>query len=269
MNLKIKFEFETDVGKSRKNNEDNALVDNELSLALIADGMGGHNSGEVASNIAVTVTRDKFAEMLATQIKPPEYDENFSLEANQLAFAAKLANSIIHEAATSDKKNKGMGTTLSAVYFGKKNKLSIAHIGDSRVYLARGSVLKQLTTDHSLVMEHVRKGVMTKEQADRSPLQNILTKALGTQKNPSIDIYELLLEANDRIILCTDGLFKAISEEDMMRVIMENLDDKTSCQKLVETANINGGPDNITVILGSVTKKSLKETFKSMFNLEK
>ncbi|MCK5106832.1 MAG: Stp1/IreP family PP2C-type Ser/Thr phosphatase [Elusimicrobiales bacterium] len=263
MNFKIKFECLSDVGKSRKNNEDNVLVSDELDLAIVADGMGGHNSGEVASKIAVTVTKEKYESMTLTQSKPSEYDEKHSMKANQLAFAIKLANSVIYEAGNTAKDNKGMGTTASALLL-NKDKYSIAHIGDSRIYLLRKNVLQQLTEDHSLVMEHVKKGLLTREQADKSPLQNILTRALGTQKNPAVDIYELPVEEHDRVILCSDGLFKAMSEEDMVKILNEESDDKKACEKLVETANINGGPDNVTVIIGTIQKKNWKESIKDM-----
>ncbi|MCK5358894.1 MAG: SpoIIE family protein phosphatase, partial [Elusimicrobiales bacterium] len=104
----------------------------------------------------------------------------------------------------------------------------------------------------------------TREQADKSPLQNILTRALGTQKNPAVDIYELPVEEHDRVILCSDGLFKAMSEEDMVKILNEESDDKKACEKLVETANINGGPDNVTVIIGTIQKKNWKESIKDM-----
>ena len=263
MNFKIKFECLSDVGKSRKNNEDNVLVSDELDLAIVADGMGGHNSGEVASKIAVTVTKEKYESMTLTQSKPSEYDEKHSMKANQLAFAIKLANSVIYEAGNTAKDNKGMGTTASALLL-NKDKYSIAHIGDSRIYLLRKNVLQQLTEDHSLVMEHVKKGLLTKEQAHKSPLQNILTRALGTQKNPAVDIYELPVQEHDRVILCSDGLFKAMSEEDMVKILNEEADDKKACEKLVETANINGGPDNVTVIIGTIQKKNWKESIKDM-----
>ena len=263
MKFKVEFKYLSDVGKSRKNNEDNVLVADELDFAIVADGMGGHNSGEVASKIAVSVTKEKYESMAMTQVKPPDYDEKYSLRANQLAFAVKLANSIIYEAGNSDKNNTGMGTTASALVL-NGGKFSIAHVGDSRIYLLRKNILQQLTTDHSLVMEHVKKGLLTKEQADKSPLQNILTRALGTQKNPGVDIYEVPVEDQDRVILCSDGLFKAMSEEDMVKIINENEDNHKACAKLVETANINGGPDNITVVIGLIQKKNWKETIKDV-----
>lgn len=262
--FKLEFAAATDMGKVRKNNEDSYLLDPALELAIVADGMGGHNSGEVASQLAVKVTRDKYESMKNTGMKPSPFNDKFSLEANQLGFAVQLANSVIYEAGSAGPDNKGMGTTLSAALL-NKSKLSIAHIGDSRIYLLRQGAMQQLTEDHSLVMEHVRKGLLTREQADVSPLQNILTRALGTQKAPAVDLVETELEENDRLLFCTDGLFKAVKEAQLQEMIRLQPDDGKACAELVTAANAAGGPDNITVIIGTVRKKSFKENLKDMF----
>jgi len=263
MTFKIDFAAASDMGKVRKNNEDSYLLAPELELAIVADGMGGHNSGEVASSLAVKVTRDKYESMKRTGMKPNPYNDKVSLEANQLGFAVQLANAVIYEAGSAGPENKGMGTTLSAALL-VGSKLAIAHIGDSRIYLLRGDAMQQLTEDHSLVMEHVKKGLLTKEQAEVSPLQNILTRALGTQKSPPVDLVETQLEAGDRLLFCTDGLFKAVKEAKLHEMIKRQPDNAKMCAELLATANANGGPDNITVILGSVQKKTLKETLKDM-----
>ncbi|HCC47330.1 MAG TPA: Stp1/IreP family PP2C-type Ser/Thr phosphatase [Elusimicrobia bacterium] len=264
MSFKIEFAAASDMGKVRKNNEDSFLLAPELELAIVADGMGGHNSGEVASSLAVKVTRDKFESMKRTGMKPSPYNDKFSLESNQLGFAVQLANSVIYEAGTAGPDNKGMGTTLSSALL-NKDKLCIAHIGDSRIYLLRSGAMQQLTEDHSLVMEHVKKGLLTKEQADVSPLQNILTRALGTQKAPAVDLVETVLEEGDRLLFCTDGLFKAVKEDKLLEMLKIEKDDAKACADLVAAANANGGPDNVTVILGTVRKKSFKENIKDMF----
>lgn len=264
MTYKIEFAAASDMGKVRKNNEDSFLVDAGLELAAIADGMGGHNSGEVASQLAVKVTRDKYESMRLTGMKPTPFNEKFSLEANQLGFAVQLANAVIYEAGTAGPDNKGMGTTLSAALL-NKSKVSIAHIGDSRIYLLRRGAMQQLTEDHSLVMEHVKKGLLTREQAEVSPLQNILTRALGTQKTPAVDLVETELEENDRLLFCTDGLFKAVKEDKLQEMVRIQQDNAKACAELVAAANAAGGPDNITVIIGTVKKKTFKENIKDMF----
>lgn len=259
MSLKISFAYLSDPGKVRKNNEDNALIAEELSLGIVADGMGGHSCGEVASDLAVKVTKEKFESMRTTGMKPSHYDEGLSLETNQLGFAVQLANSVVYEAGNASPDKKGMGTTLSALML-SGGKLCIAHIGDSRIYLLRGGELTQVTEDHSLVMDHVRKGRMTREQAEKSPLQNILTRALGTQKQPPIDLSEMEAKEGDRVLLCSDGLFKPVPEDKIKEMMQAEPDDARLCAKLVETANINGGPDNVTVVAGTLKKKTFKES---------
>ncbi len=264
MRFKIEFAAVSDTGKVRSKNEDSYLVDDDLELAMVADGMGGHNSGEVASSMAVKITRDKYSSMRRTGMKPSQYKPRFSLQSNQLGFAVQLVNSVIYEAGNSSGENRGMGTTLSAVLLNRTS-LCIAHIGDSRVYIFRAGVLQQLTEDHSLVMEHVRKGLLTREQAETSPLQNILTRALGTQKAPLVDILETVLEAGDRLLLCTDGLFKAVSEAEMAETLRTQADNQKACDALASAANAKGGPDNITVVIGSVRKKTFKEIVKDIY----
>ena len=264
MTFKIKFAAASDTGKVRTNNEDSYLLEPEFDLALVADGMGGHNSGEVASSMAVKVTRDKYESMRRTGMKPNPYNDKFTLESNQLGFAVQLANSVIYEAGNAGAENKGMGTTLSAAML-NRDRVCIAHIGDSRVYLYRGGALQQLTEDHSLVMDHVRKGLLTKEQAEVSPLQNILTRALGAQKTPAVDLVETGLEEGDRLLLCTDGLFKAVKEGRLAETLKAQPDDQKACDALVSEANTNGGPDNVTVAIGTVGRKTFKENLKDMF----
>lgn len=259
MRFKMELAFLSDTGQLRNNNEDSALTDPDLGLGMVADGMGGHSSGEVASSIAVKVTRDKFESMRRTRLKPGAYDAKYALEANQLAFAVQLANSVIYEAGNSAPENKGMGTTLSVILL-NGDKIILAHIGDSRVYLFRDGTLQQITEDHSLVMEHVRQGLLTQEQAEKSPLQNILTRALGTQKTPAIDLKEVGVMENDRFLLCTDGLFKAVTVDKIAGIMKAAPDGQKACELLVKAANENGGPDNITVVIGLLKKMTLKET---------
>jgi len=263
MSLKMEFCAASDAGKVRSNNEDSYLLAPELELAIVADGMGGHNSGEVASSLGVKVTRDKFESMSGTGLKPKPYNEKFCLETNQLGFAVQLANSVIYEAGNSSTNSKGMGTTLTAAFF-RSPRICLAHIGDSRAYLLRDGQLKQITEDHSLVQEHVRNGVLTREQAEVSPLQNILTRALGAQKTPVVDLLEAELAEGDRILMCTDGLFKAVKEQEILAALKVQPDDLQACAGLIATANTNGGPDNITLIIGTVKKKTIKEALKDM-----
>lgn len=258
MTLKMELAFLSDAGRQRAENEDCAMIDPDLGLAMVADGMGGHSSGEIASSMAVKITREKLESMRRTGLKPGAYDDAYTLATNQLGFAVQLANCVIYEAGNSVPENKGMGTTLSAVLL-SGGAASIAHIGDSRVYLFRDGVLRRVTEDHSLVMEHVRKGLLTREQAEVSPLQNILTRALGFQKIPLIDLREVPVRENDRFLLCSDGLYKAVPEDTIAGIMKTTPDGKKACGLLVKAANDNGGPDNVTVVIGLLKKKTLKE----------
>ena len=264
MNFTVKFASLSDPGKVRKNNEDSVLIDAALGLAIVADGMGGHKSGEVASSIAVKVTRDKYDSMRRAGMKPESYNEKLLLDTNQLGFAVQLSNLVIYESGNSVAINKGMGTTLTAALI-RGTRLCYAHIGDSRLYLFRGGALMQITEDHSLVMEHVHKGLLTRAQAEKSPFQNILTRALGSDKKPQIDLAEIEVMDGDRILLCTDGLFKAVSEVRTSEILRSCGDDAKTCKLLVETANINGGPDNVTVAIGTVSKRTLKTVIRDIF----
>lgn len=264
MNFKIEFSYKTDIGKVRKNNEDSLLVEPKIGLAIVADGMGGHKSGEIASKLAVEVTKEKYESVHYTNLKPNPYNEEFSLETNQLLFAAQLANSVVYEAAVSCPENKGMGTTLSAILL-NKNKISFVHVGDSRIYLFKNNKLEQITEDHSLVMDHVRKGLLSREEAEKSPLQNILTRAIGTQKQINIDAGELDVEDGERFLLCTDGLFKTVPEQQIINILSQNPDNGNAVEIMIESANTNGGMDNITIIMGSIKKKNVQELIKGIF----
>jgi len=263
MNLKAYFAHKTDKGKVRDNNEDSVLVGEELNFAAVADGMGGHNSGELASSIAVKVLKEQLETLIKGKIKPPDFNSAFSLETNQLGFAATLANKIIYEASKNMPENKGMGTTLSGIFI-NGNKASIAHIGDSRIYVLRGGKLQQITQDHSLVMEQVRKGIITKEQAEVSKMQNILTRALGTREKSEIDSMEFELAGNDRFLMCTDGLFKPLSETEIEKTMADNPDPSAACEVLVAKANDAGGPDNVTVAIIDIKAKTWKDSMQGL-----
>lgn len=253
MKYKIDFKAMSDPGKKRRNNEDSFLVDDSCNLAIVADGMGGHNAGEVASAMATELTRNKFKLLVRDNVIPPRNNNKYPLKANQLAHAIELASLAIYDSSLSSGKN-GMGTTLTSIAI-IKNKGYFAHVGDSRGYILRDKKLIQITEDHSFVLESVRKGLLTKEEAESSPLQNILTRALGSQDIPEVDIVETELNLNDRIILCTDGLFKAVKENQMLEILLKQPDDLNACDDLIEAGNNNGGPDNITLVIGTVTRQ--------------
>jgi len=241
----------TDRGLVRANNEDEFYLDEKLGLLVVADGMGGHASGEVASKLAVNVIRDYFhgPQKLIGRSNPA-----FSEATNKLNCAIRLANQAVYEVAQSSPVLKGMGTTIVAVLL-TGNKLSIAHIGDSRAYLIRAGNIDQLTEDHTMVNEQVRREIITKEEADKSEMKNVLTKALGISAKMEADLDELTMFGDDMLFLCTDGLSTMVSDEAALKIISQSGDFNAVCDALISAANKNGGKDNITVVIGHIKKK--------------
>jgi len=254
--LKLNIAGQTDKGLIRPNNEDDFFLDSKHGLLAVADGMGGHASGEIASKIAVDVLRDYFQQ--ASEGKAPLiascYNDNYSDATNQLCSAIQLANKAIHETAKSDPLLHGMGTTLAAILI-RGRKLSIAHVGDSRVYLVRAGAIEQLTDDHTLVYEQVKRELLSKEEAAQSDFRHVLTRALGIAPFVDVDLNEMTLSEDDALILCSDGLSGMISDQDILLTVTSLDDPAATCRRLVDMANSNGGQDNITVIAGYIARK--------------
>jgi len=248
--LKITAAGKTDPGMVRSNNEDNFFLDEKLKLLVVADGMGGHASGETASLMTVNIMRDYFQ---GQQQIFGDYDRNYSEATNKLCSAIRLANLAVYEAGQSSPQLKGMGTTVVAAML-TGNKLSIAHIGDSRLYLVRAGNIDQITDDHSIIGEQVRKELITKEEAAVSEIKNVLTRALGIMEDNDPDLDELTVFAGDTLLLCTDGLSNMVAEETMLDIVTGAENNAAACEMLVQTANENGGKDNITVVIGKINK---------------
>lgn len=251
----LRAQGKTDRGLVRVSNEDNFHVDEELGLLVVADGMGGHASGEIASQLAVNIIRDYF---LGPSKPVGEPDPACSLASNRLKDAIVLANQSVYEAAQSSPQFRGMGTTIVAVLL-TGNLVSIAHIGDSRVYLVRGGGLEQLTDDHSVVMEQVRKELISREEAAQSRIKNVLTKALGIAPDVEPDLHEMTLFEDDLLLLCSDGLHGMVDDEEILKIVTSSADTAAVCDALVARALENGGGDNVTVVLGSIRKSKWYE----------
>lgn len=240
----------TDTGKARANNEDNLLLDNEISLFTVADGMGGHLSGEVASKMAVDITTQSMRRYILENQKSifGKIDPQKSERANQLASSVRLANQQIYDTARSKAQHQGMGTTLDSVLIHSKNKIAVAHIGDSRVYMVREGRLYQLTQDHSLVADQVRQGLLKQEEAEKSHMKNILTRAMGVDEQVDVDLIEMEGYPGDFLVCCTDGLNKMVADETILKTVLEMKTPKMAAEHLVDLANAGGGVDNTTVI---------------------
>jgi PPM family protein phosphatase len=247
---KIEFSALTDTGIKRTNNEDSFLILEEKNLFAVADGMGGHSSGEIASKIAVETIGQFFRDSALTEDStwPYAYDDNISFEGNQLRTAVAIANEKIQEYATEHLESRGMGTTVVAV-MAIQSRLVLCHVGDSRCYLLRDGKLSSLTSDHSWVNEQVKLGFLTEEEAQRHPFRNVITKALGTKGEATAEINEIEGKEGDLLLLCTDGLNSMVTDDEISKMVAGDgkLEDKA--KRLIDAANENGGEDNITLVL--------------------
>ncbi|MSO19157.1 MAG: Stp1/IreP family PP2C-type Ser/Thr phosphatase [Acidobacteria bacterium] len=248
--LRIAVGSRSDVGLIRTNNEDHYAVELPVNLFVLCDGMGGQAAGEVASRMGV----ESIIEHCRHQHKNSrtdifgEYREEFTPLTNRLASAVRISNEVIYGHAMKDASTAGMGATVVAGQI-RENILSIAHVGDSRIYLFRGRQLQQLTQDHSLVMEQVRQGLMSVEQAEESDLANVILRALGAEPTVQVDLDELWIGAGDQLLFCSDGLTRMVTEQQISAVLAQITNPQQAADKLVELANDKGGEDNTTVIV--------------------
>jgi protein phosphatase len=246
----------TDVGCVRKNNEDSMGLDEELGLMVVADGMGGHNSGEVASEIAVGTVRDYARQMIggAKNVVPEGGDPSYSVRGRQLEYFIRTANEIIYQKGRQFPKDAGMGTTVVAALADDRS-LTVAHVGDSRAYLYRNGRLEQLTEDHSLVGDQVKKGLISADQAVHSNLQNILTRALGADAEVKVDVADHPLLPGDIVLLASDGLNKMVTDEEVAKVLATGEGVAKMVSTLIEMSRSAGGVDNITVVCARVPSR--------------
>jgi PPM family protein phosphatase len=240
----------TDVGRVRENNEDAFKVEAPLELFVVSDGMGGEAHGEVASALAIDTIIEHCQASLANLSTPlfGESRTDLSARTNRLASAVYLANKKIYDAGERDLAQRGMGATVVAAWIDGQQ-LSLAHVGDSRAYLLRAGALEQLTADHSLVAEQVRQGLLTPQQAEASDLQNVLTRALGPSEAVIVDADEHVLMPGDTLLLCTDGVSRMVTDEEIASTLITSLAAQQAAEKLIELANENGGVDNSTAIV--------------------
>lgn len=228
----------SDIGTTRKNNEDSiGYYENEnLKFYVIADGMGGHNAGEIASRIAVDTTIDYFKNLTC--------EKDIS---NLLVEAISIANEKIFNLAQEDEKLAGMGTTLTACII-MDEKIAVANIGDSRCYAIDETGIFKVTKDHSYVQQLIDNGSITEDEAINHPNKNIITRSLGTSYTVEVDIFLLDIYNIYKVILCTDGLTDEVTEKEIYDIILEN-DNQSACYKLIELSKRKGGRDNISVII--------------------
>ena len=273
MNLRGKIDFAeiTDTGRVREHNEDAIGSVPEIGLMVLADGMGGYNAGEVASGIAVQIVTE-LATVGANREERDETDPHSGLMRQSIVLrdAVYRANKIIYQTAQSQTHCEGMGTTIVACMY-YDDRVSIAHVGDSRAYRLRGGELEQITLDHSLLQELVDRGFYSEEEAQRSTNRNYVTRALGVEPVVEVEVHEHDVLPDDVYLLCSDGLPDMVEDEDIHLTISTfNASLEVVGQQLVDLANDHGGRDNISVMLAQIkepfpAKKGLLATIAGWF----
>lgn len=229
------------MGMLRELNEDNCMSCSiEIgNLFMVADGMGGHNAGEVASSIAVKC----ISEFICDRVS-----QNDSAVDEIIREAIVKANRDIYEESIKNSAYSGMGTTITVVV-AEESMLHIGHVGDSRAYVLKDGKIHKITNDHSLVAELVKSGTITEDEAERHPQKNIITRALGIEDTVEVDIETAVINAGDIVILCSDGLSNMLHDEEMQQIVLESQDMESAARNLIDEANKRGGYDNITVVL--------------------
>ncbi len=234
----------SDVGRVRSRNEDSYAVEPDSSLFIVADGMGGHGNGHIASRIAISAVRDAYD----SDSEPPQGTQEI---AERLRAAFAHAHDQIRRAGEDDSSLRGMGTTLIATVVDGDSAI-IGHIGDSRAYALRDGALTQLTEDHSWVHEQVSAGHLSEAQAREHPFKSVVTRALGGEQPSDADLRRVKLEKGDLLVLCSDGLTGMLTDDEIVDILLEGGSLEERCERLVEAANERGGVDNITVVLLAV-----------------
>ena len=256
LSLKLQYAGKTHVGRKRSHNEDNLGLATEQNLYMVADGMGGHASGEVASEMAVETVQEFFEETEDDEqlTWPYKMDKDLNYEENRLNAGIKLANLRIYEKAAQNSAQRGMGTTIVALLFSGEEAY-FGHVGDSRIYRLRDDELSQVTDDHSLLNDYIKMKDLSEEEIENFPHKNVIVRALGMKETVQVDVTKKVPQHGDIYLLCSDGLNAMIEDEKIENIMVDHKDDlETSCNELIEAANEGGGNDNVTVVLVKVLK---------------
>ena len=250
--LRVVAAGRTDVGLLREHNEDSFALLDTHGLFLVADGMGGHRAGEVASQLATTTVTAFFdSTMREDATWPFHYDPTLSVEENRLITSIKVANRSIYEQGARAADHRGMGTTFVGLLFARQaGRVFVGHVGDSRCYRVRDGEITLLTQDHSLVNEYIRTMPdLTDEQLRKFPYKNVITRALGMKPDVAVEMHRHELHAGDILLLCCDGLTGMLTDRRIAQIVKEHPSLTDACAALIAEANKNGGLDNITVVL--------------------
>lgn len=256
----------SDVGRERAHNEDAILVDGERKLVVLADGMGGYQAGEVASQLAVDVVRDDSSHLDISEadLGRIDPDTGISVAMRQLRGAIEKANNRICSVARGREELNGMGTTIVAARF-YDGRVGVAHVGDSRCYRMREHKLEQLTRDHSYVQDQLEKGLISEEDAKHSPQKNLITRALGIDAIAEADVQEFRTRPGDIYLLCSDGLSDLVDDDSLQTALSTDKPPADHIKFLIDAANANGGRDNISVIIVRVGDPPLADLWWQKF----
>ncbi len=251
MKFNVKVAGETNVGMKRAHNEDTFSVFEEENLFVVCDGMGGHASGEVASQMAVQTLKTFFHETREDpeMTWPYKMDRSKRYQENRLITGIKLANLRINEASKRESKYQGMGTTIVSSFFVDEG-VYLTHVGDSRIYRIRGGIIEQVTEDHSLLNDYIKMKKLSPDEIESFPHKNVIVRALGMKESVKVDSIFEIPHPGDIYLLCSDGLTDEVTDPVMQEIVSANSNDlQTACHELIEEGNKNGGHDNITVVL--------------------
>ena len=253
--MQISWAARTDPGLRRSRNEDSFCANPDLGLFVVADGMGGHAGGEVASALAVNEIQtiiETTTTLGPQDTWPAPFDSHVGMDGNRLKAGFSMANFRIAQRVEKTEELRGMATTAVAILF-SGGKAALAHVGDSRAYRLRAGRLTRLTADHSWVEEQIQAGMLTEAAAREHPWRNIVTRALSGTDDLNVDVTELEIEAGDRLLLCSDGLPTVVPDDEIEKMVSGSTDLQAVCDELVSRANAAGGPDNVTAIVVDVT----------------
>ena len=248
--MRVRFAGETNVGMKRTHNEDNLYLPTDERLAIVADGMGGHASGEIASQMAVETVVEFFKSTQEdTEITWPfKLDRGYRYDVNRLITGIKLANVKIFEAAQREPQYRGMGTTIVAALF-LDDQVLIAHVGDSRLYRVRDGEIQQITEDHSLLNDYIKMKKLSADEIANFPHKNVIVRALGMKESVQVDLLTDQVRVNDTYLLCSDGLSGMVDDPKIHDLVRTEADLDKATEKLIGAANAAGGVDNITVVM--------------------
>ena len=253
----------TDVGRKRENNEDTFFIDDQVGLFIVADGMGGHRAGEVASSTVVSSVKDYMEAFHTSPVAQEANEGNMSPAATAVCHSIELANRVVYQLSQDQGSYKGMGSTAAVAYL-HDGMLITANVGDSRIYLVREDSMEQLTEDHTLLAEHMRKNPEWDPNTASIPMKHILVRAVGIHETVEADVYEMQPLSGDLILMCSDGLTDMLEDEEIHEAVLQGGDLTEICNRLIDMANERGGLDNVTTVLFLLQKED-KGLLKKLF----